>query len=442
MSILTPLADRRIATVWGGVVASAVGDEFYNVAVVWIAVGLLGAGAGYLVAGQCVAVMMAGLLAGIWAEHWDRRRTMIGVDLLRAAVCMIPVVAASFSHDSVWYLVPVIVVVSGAKAIFDPALQASLPSLAADKQLFQATNGLFDATRRLARVSGPGVIAVAGGLIPVMHFFTIDAISFLISAAAIALVLRSSPRPVTAAPGNLRRRIWQGIGGGFNAVRRHPLMRLALGAHGVASGAWYLAVILCVALKIKSELELGVSAYGMVIAAYGLGNLAATVAVASLRFNQQGTVMFSGRLVAAIGYVGLGTAQSVEAMMAWAALAASGAPISNIPFLNILQADFAPDDIARVYRLRLVVEWGSIAIALALSPMLIAVIGTSRVIELAGVAVALVGIAGLALAQGIDRTRAERRAHARAATARDDLGTIAIKDKELRGKGQRGVWEA
>ncbi|MCK6451057.1 MAG: MFS transporter [Alphaproteobacteria bacterium] len=418
MSILRPLADRRIATVWGGVVASAAGDEFYNVAVVWLAVGLLGAGAGYLVAGQCVAVMMAALFAGIWVEHWDRRRTMIGVDLLRAAVCMIPVVAASFSHPSVWYLVPVIVVISGAKAIFDPALQASLPhivsrnGLANDKQLFQATNGLFDATRRIARVSGPGIIAVAGGLIPVMHFFTIDALSFLVSATAIALVLRSAPRPAAAASGGdvrrgeIRRRVRQGITGGFNAVRRHPLMRLALAAHGVGSGAWYLAVILCVAFKVKAELNLDVGAYGMVIAAYGVGNLLATVAVASLRFSQQGVVMFAGRLVAAVGYLGLGTADSVEEMMAWAAVAAAGAPVSNIPFLNILQADFVPDDIARVYRLRMTIEWGSIAGALVLSPVLLEALGTSRVIELAGIAVGLVGVVGMVLAQAHDRSRA------------------------------------
>jgi MFS transporter, DHA3 family, macrolide efflux protein len=407
MSILRPLADRRIAAVWGGVVASAAGDEFYNVAVVWLAIGLLGAGAGYLVACQCVAVMLAGLFAGIWVEHWDRRRTMIGVDLMRAAVCMIPVVAASFFHPSVWFLVPVIVVISGAKAIFDPALQASLPSLASDRQLFQATNGLFDATRRIARVTGPGIIAIVGGAIPIVHFFTIDAVSFLLSAAAVALVLRSVPRQARPAPaGGIRARVWQGVSGGFRAVRCHPLMRLALAAHGVASGAWYLAVILCVALKVKTELNLDVTAYGMVIAAYGVGNLVATVAVASLRINQQGLVMFSGRIVAAIGYLGLGTADSVEEMMAWAALAAAGAPISNIPFLNILQADFAPDDIARVYRLRMIVEWGSIAAALVVSPMLINAIGTSRVIELAGAAVGLVGIVGMVLAQGLDRSRA------------------------------------
>ena len=409
MSILRPLANRRIAIVWGGVVISAAGDEFYNVAVIWLAIGLLGAGAGYLVACQCVAVLLAGLFAGIWVDRWDRRRTMVGIDILRAACCLVPVLAAGLFAPSIWFLVPVIFIVSGAKAIFDPALQASLPALTSDRQLFQATNGLFDATRRIARVSGPGLIAVVGGAIPILHFFTLDAVSFLLSAAAVALALRSQQRDMRpVAPGALRQRVWHGISGGFRAVRGHPLMRLALTAHGVASAAWYVAVILCVALKVQSELNLDVAAYGIVIAAYGVGNLVATIAVASLKINQQGLVMFSGRLVAAVGYLGLGSAHGVEAMMAWAALAAIGAPISNIPFLNILQADFAPDDIARVYRLRMIVEWGSIAVALVLSPVLISAIGTSRLIELAGIAVGLVGIVGMALAHGLDRSRALR----------------------------------
>lgn len=410
MSILKPLANRRIALVWGGVVISAIGDEFYSVAVLWLAIGMLGPDAGYLVAGQCIAVLLAGLFAGIWVEDWDRRRTMIGIDVLRAGSCLIPVIAASLFAPSIWYLVPVIIIVSGAKPIVDPALQASLRTLAADRQLFQATNGLFDATRRIARVSGPGLIALVGGAIPILHFFTLDAVSFLLSATAVALALHSprpTIRPVDAS--GLRQRVWNGVAGGFRAVRHHYLMQLALWAHGVASGAWYVAVILCVALKVQSELQLGVGAYGMIIAAYGVGNLLATIAVASLKFSQQGVFLFSGRLVAAVGYLGLGTAQSVEGMMAWTALAAMGAPISNIPFLNILQTDFAPDDIARVYRLRMVVEWGTIAVALILSTALIQAMGISRVIGLAGIAVGLVGIVGMALAYRLDRKQIRSR---------------------------------
>ena len=69
MQILRPLTQTNIALVWSGVVISAIGDEFYNVAILWVAVTYLGTKAGLLVAFQCGIVLAAGLLAGAWAER-------------------------------------------------------------------------------------------------------------------------------------------------------------------------------------------------------------------------------------------------------------------------------------------------------------------------------------------------------------------------------------
>ena len=46
MFILKTLTHRPIRLLWGGQVLSAVGDELYKVALIWVAVGLVGARAG------------------------------------------------------------------------------------------------------------------------------------------------------------------------------------------------------------------------------------------------------------------------------------------------------------------------------------------------------------------------------------------------------------
>ena len=48
MRVLIPLARRPIRLLWAGQVLSATGQEFYMVAVVWIAAGLVGRDAGYV----------------------------------------------------------------------------------------------------------------------------------------------------------------------------------------------------------------------------------------------------------------------------------------------------------------------------------------------------------------------------------------------------------
>ena len=48
-----------------------------------------------------------------------------------------------------------------------------------------------------------------------------------------------------------------------------------------------------------------------------------------IRIIQQGFVMFSGRLVAAVGYIGLGSADSLRAMKALAAVASAASAFSG-----------------------------------------------------------------------------------------------------------------
>jgi DHA3 family macrolide efflux protein-like MFS transporter len=50
--LLRPLAIGRVRLLWGALTLSAMGDQLYAVALVWVAVGVLGPAAGYLSALQ------------------------------------------------------------------------------------------------------------------------------------------------------------------------------------------------------------------------------------------------------------------------------------------------------------------------------------------------------------------------------------------------------
>src|SRR4051812_42764615 len=129
MFVLKSLRSRPIALLWGGQVLSSLGDEVYKVAVAWIAISFIGKNAGYLMSVECAAVLVCGLFGGIWADRWDHRRTMIGVDIVRGFGVLIIPIAASLGLMSVWVLLLTIVIVSSLSALFDPALQALLPEI-------------------------------------------------------------------------------------------------------------------------------------------------------------------------------------------------------------------------------------------------------------------------------------------------------------------------
>ncbi|MGP4083684.1 MFS transporter [Streptomyces sp. KR55] len=83
-----------------------------------------------------------------------------------------------------------------AGAVFDPNLGALVPDLVRSDEV-QAVNGLMDLTGRIARVAGPGAAGALLVLIPQAALFWLDAATFAVSAAVLAVLGRSA-RPVAA----------------------------------------------------------------------------------------------------------------------------------------------------------------------------------------------------------------------------------------------------
>src|SRR5471032_1118622 len=165
LRLFHPLRSAPMALLWGGLSLSALGDQLYAVALTWIAVGVLGSSAGYLSALQALVVLLAVLGIGRWADRWDQQRSMVVADLSRACV-LLAVVAAGLATGgpSAVQLIVAIVVLAIGQAVFQPALQAVLPTLVTDPRRLPAANGLLDATDRSARLLGPGLVALLAGI--------------------------------------------------------------------------------------------------------------------------------------------------------------------------------------------------------------------------------------------------------------------------------------
>jgi MFS family permease len=160
MLIFKPLADRRIASLWGAQLLSGTGAEFYMVAVIWIASSLIGREAGYVSAMQAGALLVGSLFGGIVTDRWRYSTTMIGVSIVRATLLLTLSCATAYGFMSLPLLVITAGLIALATAVYDPALQATLPVLAPEPAKWHAVNGLFDATRRIARIAGPSLIAL------------------------------------------------------------------------------------------------------------------------------------------------------------------------------------------------------------------------------------------------------------------------------------------
>ena len=402
MRLLRPLRHRPVALLWSGLALSAVGDQLYAVALAWIAVSILGAGAGYLTALQSACILLSALFAGRWLDGWDQRRTLIAGYLAEA--CMLAVVVAAWSITgaaSPLLLVLAVIVLSLGIGISRPAVQAVLPELLTDRAELPAANALIDSTERIARLLGPLLVGVLAGVLPERHFFTLDALSFLAAALAAFML------PVSDAVREPARRTLEAMLHGFSAVRRDPLLGDSWAVAGIANGTWIVTFYLCVPLAIERAGAAwsgvsGLGAFGLVIGCYGLSNFAALLVVGNRPVAAQPArqviaakfVMMAGMMVVALTAWLAPPALLLPGFIVGALVAAPAGPMMDVPIAVIRQTRTGPGGVAPAVRAFIAQnQVGNIAGLLA-APLLIRFVGIGGV---AALCAALTAGAGLFL---------------------------------------------
>ncbi|MBF9134179.1 MFS transporter [Plantactinospora sp. S1510] len=278
---------------WTAAVVSRLGDALRNPALALLAASVTRdprAIAAVVVAGQ-LPPLLFGLLGGVYADRWDRRRTMAASDALRAALVggFALLVATSEVHVAV--LAGCAFLLAALGTLFDAAAFAMLPALVPADRLAVA-NGRLQAGTAVAGglVGAPlaGVLFAVGAAVP----FAVDAVTFAV-AALLALTLRPTvgslrpPASRTPDSATARRRVaWRAAGDGLRWIWRDRTLRritlLSMVTNIAISGL--IAVIVLYALDV---LKVPTTGYGLFMSAALFGAL--------------GGGLLSGRIAARLG---------------------------------------------------------------------------------------------------------------------------------------------
>lgn len=161
------------------------------------------------VGGMLLAQTLPGILfssvAGVFVDRWERKRTIVIVNLL-LALSILPLLLVR-SEDWLWLVYVVVFVQSTLSKFFAPAENALLPLLS-DPELLVSANALNSLNNNLARLIGPalgGLIAAQFGLEGVV---LVDALTY-VAAAGLAVLINVTSHPgkaeITATSMSLRR---------------------------------------------------------------------------------------------------------------------------------------------------------------------------------------------------------------------------------------------
>ncbi len=200
--MLRVLRQRNFALLWLAGLISMMGDWMLIVALPITVYQLTDspvATSGILIANRIPSLFL-GSIAGVFVDRWDRKRTMVIVNLLRAPVLLL--LLAVDSADTVWIAYVVTFVVSTMSQFFGPAENALLPTLV-DRDYLVPANALNGLNNNLARLAGPAVGGSVAGLYGLRGVVIVDALSFLVGAALIAAIATDAvlAREPHSAPG-------------------------------------------------------------------------------------------------------------------------------------------------------------------------------------------------------------------------------------------------
>ena len=181
------LRRRAFALVWWAALTSRIGNWVLVVALhvyLYEQTGSPLAVSGVFVAYYLPALLF-GSLAGVFADRWDRRRTMVASNLGQAAAVLLLLFIRS--DDVLWLAYAVAFLDAALAQLFQPASSALMPRLV-PSHLLAPANALDSTNDHLARSIGPAVAGVVVGVAALHGAALVDSASFLVSAILIALV--------------------------------------------------------------------------------------------------------------------------------------------------------------------------------------------------------------------------------------------------------------
>ncbi|HEX6683788.1 MAG TPA: MFS transporter [Candidatus Limnocylindrales bacterium] len=287
---------RDFRRLWLAATVSNVGDGITVVATPLLVAALTADPA--LVAGAAFVTqlpwLLFALISGAFADRWDRRRTIVVVNVLRGVILAAVAAAVATGMITVALLYLAGFLLGSLETLVDSATEAILPAIVADRQLERANAWLmipFVVGNQMAAKPLGAYLFVLGAAIP----FGVDALSFLVAAMLLTSIRPRGggvPSPHQSRPG-LRLEVAEGLRGLWSrSVLRTMALCLCLG------NVLFCAAFASFVLYAQQRLGLSEVGFGTILSIWAGGGLVGTLLAPRLhaRFGS-GTLLRAGLII-------------------------------------------------------------------------------------------------------------------------------------------------
>jgi len=284
VSPLILFRNQTFRSLWIAALASNFGGLVQAVGAAWLMTSLSDSqNMVALVQGSvALPIMIFSLLAGVFADNFDRRRVMLIAQSFMFAVSVILTFMAFEGWLSPWLLLGFTFLIGCGTALHNPSWQATMGDIVSREELPSAVslNSMgFNLMRSIGPAAGGAIVAIAGAAAA----FAVNALSYI--AIILALLRWKSPALDTRLP---RESMGSAFSAGLRYVAMSPnLMRVIL--RGFWFGLSAIALLALLPVVVRETLHATAFVYGVLLGCFGIGAVVGALTNAQLRsrFNNE-----------------------------------------------------------------------------------------------------------------------------------------------------------
>lgn len=374
---------KTFAVIWSGQLVSILSSSVVGFAIMfWMSIET---GSAEVLALAAIAGMLPqsllGPFVGVYVDRWDRKLTMILADSFIALCTLLLALLFWFEAAQMWHIYILLACRSVGSAFHTPAMQASVPLLAPEKQLTRIA-GINQIISSLSNIVGPAFGGLLISLTGIGNILLLDVAGAVVACTTLLFV--RIPNPGRSA---LKHNLWREFREGFSAMHAIP----GLGwFFALAILVWFFIMPVGVMFPLMTLQHFGGDAYDMSLIeiVWGGGALIGG-AVMGIRTYRVNRIVLVNLMYLVIGLSFAASGMLPPSAFIWFALLSAmegvTSSVFNASFVSVIQSRIDAGVLGRVM---------SLYYSFGLLPSAIGLLGTGFLAEHVGLTTTFV-IAGL-----------------------------------------------
>jgi MFS transporter, DHA3 family, macrolide efflux protein len=219
-----------------------------------------------------------GPVAGVFVDRWNVKRTMIASDLIRAALALALVFAATLGKIYV-----ILFLLSAVSTFFVPAQSVTLRTIVPREGLL-AANALIQQAFQVMRIISPALAGAMVGWFGAASCYYLDTLSFIFSASIIATLVIAREPVAPSKESHRLKSVLTDLLAGLKFIFTHPTISFVILA--MAAGIFAISCFgPLIAVYVRDELHANSLAFGIINSMIGVGMIGGTLLIS--RFGKQ-----------------------------------------------------------------------------------------------------------------------------------------------------------